>query len=175
MRRWLLPDASTRVESWYFSQKTVTVRGGGACPAVAQRKRGRTFCRHGTNFIECWRDRGTSLIGATNLSLVTKLVGGTGAVSRYNLSRSQKSITMQDLNCGQVRVYGCKIYYKFVLGAEANKNRDKLIKHTVRVSFSFYLIMLNEKYLSITASSLIMLFLQTSGFINLFLIHYNNL
>jgi len=28
-------------------QKTVTVQGGGACPAVAQRKRGRAFCRHG--------------------------------------------------------------------------------------------------------------------------------
>ena len=32
-----------RVKSWYFSQKAVTVQGGGACPAVAQRKRGRVF------------------------------------------------------------------------------------------------------------------------------------
>jgi hypothetical protein len=39
----------------------------------------------GTNFIECWRDSGTNLIGAANLSPVTKLGAGTGAVSRYNL------------------------------------------------------------------------------------------
>ena len=32
------------------------------------------------NFYACWRDRGTSLIGAANLSPVTKLVAGTGAV-----------------------------------------------------------------------------------------------
>jgi len=60
----------------------------------------RTFCRHGTNFIEHYECRGTSLIGAANLSPVTKLVAGTGAVSRrapcersewrrYKLSRRQ--------------------------------------------------------------------------------------
>ena len=55
----------------------------------------RTFCRHGTNFIECWRDRGTSMIGAANLSPVTKSVTCTGAVSGYNLSRSQKAVKVQ--------------------------------------------------------------------------------
>ena len=34
---------------------------------------------------------------------------GTGAVSRYKLSRSQKTVTVQDLYCGQVRVSGYKI------------------------------------------------------------------
>jgi hypothetical protein len=38
----------------------------------------RTFCRPGTNFIEFYECRVTSLIGATNLSLVTNLVAGTG-------------------------------------------------------------------------------------------------
>jgi hypothetical protein len=52
----------------------------------------RTFCRHGTSFIEHYACRGTSLIGAANLSPVAKLVGGTGAVSRYKLSRSQKTV-----------------------------------------------------------------------------------
>jgi hypothetical protein len=33
---------------------------------------------------------------------------GTSAVSRYKLSRSQKTVTVQDLYCGQVRVSGCK-------------------------------------------------------------------
>jgi len=80
---------------------------------------GTCFCRHGTNFIECWRDRGTSLIGAANLSPVTKLVEGTGAVSRYKLSRRQEFITIQDLNSVQMRVSGCNGHYKFVLGAGA--------------------------------------------------------
>jgi hypothetical protein len=67
-------------------QKFVTVQGGyGTC-----------FCRHGTNFIALRRDRGTSLIEAANLSPVTKLGEGTGAVSRYKLSRSQKFVTAQN-------------------------------------------------------------------------------
>jgi hypothetical protein len=41
-----------RAESWYFSQKVVTVQGGyGTC-----------FCRPGTNFIEHYACRGTKLI-----------------------------------------------------------------------------------------------------------------
>jgi len=40
-------------------------------------------------------------------------------VSRYNLSRSQKFVTMQDFNRGQMRVSGCNGNYKFVLGAGA--------------------------------------------------------
>jgi hypothetical protein len=93
--------------SRYFSQKAVTVQGGyGTC-----------FCRHGTNFIEHYACRGTSLIGATNLSPVTNLVAGTGAVSRYNLSWSQKIVKVQDLNCAQMSVSGCNGHSKFVLGA----------------------------------------------------------
>ena len=105
--------------SRFFSQKTVTVQGGGACPAVAQRKRGRTFCRHGTNFIEHYACRGTSLIGAGKLSRYRIFVGGTGAVSRYKLSRSQKAVTVQDFNCLQMRVSGYKNHYKAVLSAGA--------------------------------------------------------
>ena len=60
----------------------------------------RTFCCHGTSFIEHYECRGTRLIGAANLSPVTKLVAGTDAVSRYNLSRSQKFVMVQDFNCG---------------------------------------------------------------------------
>lgn len=87
-RRYVLVGVTRRKHragSWYPRQrghKTVTVQGGfGAC-----------FCRHGTNFIEFWRDRGTSLIGAANLSPVTKLVESTGAVSRYKFDRSQKTV-----------------------------------------------------------------------------------
>jgi hypothetical protein len=65
----------------------------------------RTFCRLGTNFIEHYACRGTSLIGAASLSPATKVVEGTGAASRYKLSRSQKSVKVQDLNGGQMRVF----------------------------------------------------------------------
>jgi len=40
---------------------------------------------------------------------------------------------VQDFNCEQMSVSGYKSHYKFVMGAGAIKNRDKLIKHTVRV------------------------------------------
>jgi hypothetical protein len=96
-----------RAGSWYFSQKNVTVQGGyGTC-----------FCRHGTNFIEHYVCRGTSKIGAGKLSRYRIFVGRTGAVSRNKLSRSQKTVTVQDLDCVQMRVSGCKNHYKFVLGA----------------------------------------------------------
>jgi hypothetical protein len=68
-------------------------------------------------FCEFYACRGTSLIGAMNLSPVTKLGAGTGAVSRYKLSRSQKSVTVQDLNYVQMCVSGFNSQYRFVLGA----------------------------------------------------------
>ena len=43
---------------------------------------------------------------------------GSGAVSRYNLSRSQESITVQELNCEQLRESGYKMQYKFIWPAE---------------------------------------------------------
>ena len=96
---------SIRAESWYFSRETVTVQ---ARPTERRQSFGRggygaLFAVHGTNFIEHYACRGTSLIGATSLSPVTNLVAGTGAVSRYNLSRSQKFVTVQDFNCVQMR------------------------------------------------------------------------
>jgi hypothetical protein len=44
------------------------------------------------SFVEHYECRGTILIGATNLSPVTKLVAGTGAVSRYKTDRSHKTV-----------------------------------------------------------------------------------
>ena len=91
-----------------FSQKTVTVQGGyGTC-----------FCRLVQILLSIDECRGTSLIVARNLSRLADLVG-TGAVSRYKLSRSHKSVTVQDFNCGQMSVSGCNNHYKFVLGAGA--------------------------------------------------------
>jgi len=59
------------------------------------------------------------MIGAANLSPVTNLVVGTGAVSRYKVSRSQKLVKVQNFNYGQMRVSGCKNHYKSVLGIGA--------------------------------------------------------
>jgi hypothetical protein len=97
------------------------------CPGV--RRVWRTFCRPGTNFIEHYACRGTSLIEASKLSRYRMFVRGTGAVSRYKLSRSQESVTMQDFDFGQVRVSGCKNHYKFVLraGAKAKSVTSPLI------------------------------------------------
>jgi len=108
---------SIRAESWYPAPAGPEICPGARRGSLPRWKRGRTFCRPGTNFIEHYACRGTSLIGATNLSPFTKLVAGTGAVSRYNLSRSQKFVMVQDLNCGQMRVSGCNKHYESVLSA----------------------------------------------------------
>jgi hypothetical protein len=63
--------------------------------------------------------RGTSLIGAAILSPVTKFVVGTGAVSRFNADRSQKTIKVYKVLCVQMRVSGCNNHYESVLGAGA--------------------------------------------------------
>ena len=98
-----------RHKSVPIGQKAVTVQGGyGTC-----------FCRHGTNFIEHYACRGTSLIGAGKLSRYRIFVRGTGAVSWYKLSRSQKSVTVQDFNCEQMSVSGYINHYKAVLGVGA--------------------------------------------------------
>jgi len=100
---------------------TVLVPRGSGVAKLSRCKEGmaRVFAVQVQILPKCWRDRGTRLIGTTSLSPVTKLVAGTGAASRWKLSRSQKFITTQDLNCEQMRVSGCKNHYKFVLGAGA--------------------------------------------------------
>ena len=103
---------SIRAGSWYPEYS-----GPESCHGA--RRVWRTFCRPGTNFIEHYECRGTRLIGAANLSPVTKLVAGTGAVSRYRLSRSQKFVMVQKYYCGQMRVSGYNNQYKFVLSAGA--------------------------------------------------------
>jgi len=108
----VLPDACT-------GQGPCTPPEAGPESCHGARRVWRTFCRPSTSFIEHYACRGTSLIGATNLSPVTKLVASTSAVSRYNLSRSQKSVKVQGFNCGQMSVSGCNNHYKFVLSAGA--------------------------------------------------------
>jgi hypothetical protein len=83
------------------------------------------------------------MIGAANLSPGTKLLAGIGAVSRYKFDRSQKTVTIQDLYCGQVRALTAVASAKagvrvqdlagFVMGAGFCKNHDELIDPTVRV------------------------------------------
>jgi hypothetical protein len=115
---------------------------GRLCSRFLPQKAGwRTFCRPGTNFTEHYACRDTSLIGAGRLSRYRIFVGGTVAVSRYKLSRSQKSVTVQDLYCGQMRVSGCKNLYKFVLraGAKAKSmtNNLPILSVLALVNFEF--------------------------------------
>ena len=122
-------------------QKAVTVQGGyGTC-----------FCRHGTNFIEHYACRGTILIEAGKLSRYRMFIRSTGAVSRYMLSRSQKSIKVQDLYCGQMSVSGCKNHYEFVLsaGAKAKTVTNNLpILSVLCVAFYSIINVLNFGYLT---------------------------
>jgi hypothetical protein len=102
----VLPDASTGQSPGTLARKLSRCKEGMAHFLQSRYK----FC----GLYECC---GTSLIGATNLSPVTKLVAGTSAVSRYKLYRSQKFVKMQDFDCGQMSVSGCNGHYEFVLGA----------------------------------------------------------
>ena len=75
------------------------------------------------------------------------LVAGTGEVSRYKLSRSQKLITVQDLNRVQMRVSGCKNHYVSVLSAGAKAKSvttchdlSGQVTHNVRVSLRYLLL-----------------------------------
>jgi hypothetical protein len=74
-----------RAGSWYPAPA-----GPESCHGA--RRVWRTFCRPGTNFAGYYECRGTRLNGAANLSPVTKLGEGTGAVSRYKVDRSQKTV-----------------------------------------------------------------------------------
>ena len=80
---------------------------------------GTCFCRHGTNFIEHYACRGTSMIEAVNLSRYTNFKAGTSAVSRYKADRSQKVIKVYKALLRVVRESGCNGNYKFVLSAGA--------------------------------------------------------
>ena len=48
-------------------------------------------------------------------------------------------------------------HYKAVLGAGANKNRDKLIKHTVRVMWRYYLFSMLQVYSRVLESFMALL------------------
>ena len=126
----MLPDASTGQGPGTLARKLSRCKEGMA-----------HFLPSWYKFIEHYACRGTSLIGAANLSPVTKLVAGTGAVSRYKLSRSQKFIKVQNFNYEQVRMSGCNGHYEFVLGAGAKAKSVTNNLPIVRVSgFSVFYI-----------------------------------
>jgi hypothetical protein len=101
-----------RAASWYPA-------AGGATKLSRCKEGMAHFLPSRYKFCELYECRGTRLIGDANLSPVRILVAGTGAVSRYKLSRSQKYVMVQDYNCGQMRVSGCNGHYKFELGVGA--------------------------------------------------------
>ena len=66
----------------------------------------RGFWHPGTNFYEDYACRGTKLIEARKLSRYRIKFGSTGVVSRHKFDRSQKTITVHKVYCGQRRVSG---------------------------------------------------------------------
>ena len=72
------------------------------------------FLQSCSSFVELEPLRGTSFNEATKLSPVTKLLAGTGAVSRYKLYRSQKIITVQELSSAQMRESGYMMHSKII-------------------------------------------------------------
>ena len=63
------------------------------------------------------------------------LFAGTGAVSRYNADRSQKNVKVYwNLIASRCAYPGARTIIKLSWVQELSKNRDKPIKHTVRVS-----------------------------------------
>jgi len=143
----VLPDASIRAGSWYFSQKAVTVQRGGACPAVAKRKRGRTFCRPGANFIEHYecracpafanQKRGYKFDRSREFIIGYKVGGGHWcSVAVQVLSEPENChVAGFKLRAGaRVRV---QVLAGFVMGAGYCKNHDEPINYTVRVRPSF--------------------------------------
>ncbi len=103
---------SIRAVSINFSSASwrIPVQGGyGTC-----------FCRHGTNFIALRRGRGTMFLSGRELLPVQKFDKWALAQCRgTKLSRSQKFVMVQDFNCVQMRVSGCKNHYKAVFSAGA--------------------------------------------------------
>jgi hypothetical protein len=104
----VLPDASTGQGPGTLARKLSRCKEGMA-----------HFLPSRYKFYELYVCRGTSMIGAANLSPVTKFMACTGAVSRYKLSRSQKFVKVQEFNCGLMRVSGSNGHYEFVLSAGA--------------------------------------------------------
>jgi hypothetical protein len=112
--RWRLPNSCLCVRSpgtvliWpqfvlqltarQYGEVVLSDEASGQGPGTLARKLSR--CKEGmAHFLlseyklcELYECRGTSLIGTANLSSVIKLVAGTGAVSRYKLSRSQEFV-----------------------------------------------------------------------------------
>lgn len=118
---------SIRAGYWYPAPA-----GPKSCPGA--RKVRRAFCRHGTNFIEHWRGRGTSFIGGRIFLPVDK------AGKRYWRSIAVQVWSEADICHGagfilratvRVRVPGSKLVP--VNGSVSCKKRDELITPTIRV------------------------------------------
>ena len=63
-----------RAGSWYFSQKAVTVQGGGDCTEVKKRKRWRIFAIQAQNFLAFTSFAVQSCQGLVNYPGAVKLI-----------------------------------------------------------------------------------------------------
>jgi hypothetical protein len=91
--------------TWRSIRAVPSTRDGTLARKLSRCKEGMAhFLPSRYKFCEIYECRGTRLIGAANLSPVTKLGEGTGVVSRYKDDRSQVIVTVQDDYYGQLRV-----------------------------------------------------------------------
>jgi hypothetical protein len=74
---------------------------------------------------------------------------GSGAVSRNNVGRSNILVQVQEFNCEQLRVSGCKFHDKvYERDGAVCKNRDKQLTFIVRVIASVLLFVMVQKTVS---------------------------
>jgi len=129
----MLPDAAsgnnpgTRRQA---SHITVTVQGRyGAC-----------FCRHGTNFIEFWRDRGTSFIdGRIFISVDKAGKKHWRSIAVEFVSKAENCHGAECSLCVAVRIRVPGSLLVPVNDSMSCKKRDELITPTIRVTISIFL------------------------------------
>jgi len=69
----VLPDDSTGQGPGTLAEKLSRCKPARTERYVRAGRVWRAFCRHGTNFIECWCDRGTSFINGRGIVSVDKV------------------------------------------------------------------------------------------------------
>ena len=108
LQRWLLPDDSTVQNPGTLASWLSRCKEGMPAPTELSGDGGALFAVRVLSWLSITsvapapllqiKSGGTSFIRAGKLSRYRIFVGGTGAVSRYKLSRSQKLVKVQDFN-----------------------------------------------------------------------------
>jgi len=119
------------------------------------------FLPSGYKFSKHYECRGTSMTGAANLSPVTKLMVTTGAVSRYKVDRSQKTVKVYwILIACRCACPGATTITNLSWVQGKSKKCDKQLTHIVRVMLRLFLKSSRKQLVSVFYQ----LFLQAISF-----------